>query len=379
MRKLGFALVAAGLLSAASARAASEDPSTVGLNQVLTGAGSTVTYTGAPTPFPSGPGFGQAPRFNRGSSGATNFQSFVDQSPDAITFESSNSVSGSPVTTSSSSTVAIDLHNTTGKSVQFQSTITAAGLGFYLADINNGDCLVSSCSVASGSSFSDLVQNNNNRGPLSSIGGGPLAEVGFNFSVSRLGETTALYSLSGLLTLNSNGVVDATGLGHGADGVSYPATGIYRLDNVNQVASDPGNVGFSWGATDIGFNIGNAVDQTLIYSTSVHSFSGGGCTVFNPSVCLVTYSGFGDPVGRGGGDPALLSFFAAFASDGDGGNSVGGVSFTPTSFRLPTFDADRGVLSFGNSVPEPATWMTMILGFALLGATLRRRRTVAAI
>jgi hypothetical protein len=29
-------------------------------------------------------------------------------------------------------------------------------------------------------------------------------------------------------------------------------------------------------------------------------------------------------------------------------------------------------------VPEPATWATMLVGFALIGRTLRRKRTVRA-
>jgi hypothetical protein len=38
-----------------------------------------------------------------------------------------------------------------------------------------------------------------------------------------------------------------------------------------------------------------------------------------------------------------------------------------------------GVLAFApRAVPEPASWMLMILGFGGLGAVLRRRRTVAA-
>ena len=35
-------------------------------------------------------------------------------------------------------------------------------------------------------------------------------------------------------------------------------------------------------------------------------------------------------------------------------------------------------VSFGGAVPEPASWAMMIVGFGLVGATLRRRRMVAA-
>ena len=57
---------------------------------------------------------------------------------------------------------------------------------------------------------------------------------------------------------------------------------------------------------------------------------------------------------------------------------------------LPIFDYGYGggrtdlfaetwfVRGAGGAVPEPATWALMITGFGLVGATLRRRRTVAA-
>lgn len=50
---------------------------------------------------------------------------------------------------------------------------------------------------------------------------------------------------------------------------------------------------------------------------------------------------------------------------------LGSLRFTSIQ---PTFEADT--LAFA-TVPEPATWITMLLGFASLGAALRRRRAHA--
>lgn len=38
----------------------------------------------------------------------------------------------------------------------------------------------------------------------------------------------------------------------------------------------------------------------------------------------------------------------------------------------------RGAISFGDAVPEPATWALMILGFGAVGGAMRRRQSVAA-
>lgn len=43
-----------------------------------------------------------------------------------------------------------------------------------------------------------------------------------------------------------------------------------------------------------------------------------------------------------------------------------------------SFKAGGEIRGFLHSVPEPATWATMLLGFGLMGASIRRRRAVAA-
>jgi hypothetical protein len=312
------------------------------------GSGTATAFAGTLPPLPIAPG--------------TSYNSFVSVGDTAITFESANA--GSNANTTSFSSVSFDVTNNTGKAATFASTITAAGLGFYLADTSGG-CLYS-CPQATSHTFSELLN------------GGSGASVGFNFSVTQTTDSgsAVLYSLTGSLGINSDGLFDDLG---NAD-VPGPRTLLSKFGDAtgNDFTGDIGlasGVGYVWNATGISFDIGSAVSQTLTYRTSVFSNSGASC-IGATKICLIAYSGFGDPVGRGGDVTAFASLanFASFADvpslNGPNG-LITGINFSPTTIDTPT-------VTF-QGVPEPATWMTLILGFGLLGGTLRRRRTVAAI
>jgi hypothetical protein len=69
-------------------------------------------------------------------------------------------------------------------------------------------------------------------------------------------------------------------------------------------------------------------------------------------------------------------------------STVGFFGFTSTNaFTSVTLRGDAGCcaetynldnLQFGSAVPEPGTWMLMVVGFGLVGAGLRKRSTVVA-
>jgi hypothetical protein len=373
MRRLGLAL-AAGLLMAGTSAYAQ-------VTSVTGSSGTTVSFsssTPSTTVLPGGA------TIATGAAGST-YNSFVDISPSLVTFESSNVGSGPFVNSTSFSTVNIGVHNPTNADVNFSSTITGAGLGFYLADTST-NCLFTGCAPippptpgVPSPSFSDL--------PAPRGGSVNSAIVGFDFSVSLLsplGSTTPLYHLDGslILTTGSTGASVTNNLG---DGGTTPS-GVLKNFRLTTPEGSDSALGFAWDATPISFDVGAASDFTLVYTTTVFSTADSSCIPSGSGVCLVAYSGFGDPVGRGGGVDSFFS--AALPGLGFLGANLStlstttitdpGLSFEPAVFNTPTFV--NGVLGFtAASVPEPATWMTMILGFGMLGATLRRRRTVAAI
>jgi len=76
------------------------------------------------------------------------------------------------------------------------------------------------------------------------------------------------------------------------------------------------------------------------------------------------------PVGGAPGGSFGPPVFAGIPSPGGGGGGGGGGSFTPPIITTVT---PLAPVTLAAPVPEPASWGMMLLGFGLMGATLRRR------
>jgi len=358
MRRIGFAVAfcVAAVGTAANAQEAG------GISNIQSSAGSSVLISPGGDPAIFGPGAGV-------TTGAA-YNSYVTVGPNLITFESENTSSAQFVNSNSYSSVSFDVTNNTGQQASFTSTITAAGLGFYLADTSGG-CLYTGCpqvAAGSGYSFNDLPSD------------GGVVSVGFNFTVSRTGSfdnsPATLYSLSGTLGMGRDGsLILFDNLGN--DSPIAPLSGPRGLLNGFAAADgtdyDPSlgigaatALGYAWDATDFDFDIGDFHNQTLVYTTEVFSNSTTPC-IEGTSICLVAYSGFGDPIGRGGG--VQLAAARGFRTQ-QVYKPITGIVFDPQDIQ-----PFRSIVSV--PVPEPATWISMLLGFGLLGAALRRRRVLS--
>lgn len=291
-------------------------------------------------------------------------ETIIEVGPGHASFESGVAVSGPASSASSTSGVNISIVNpfeATSISVEkFGSTIIPAGMGFYIQD-RTGDATGSNIYTGYGQTstavFDDL---------FAVTGAGQFAYSGFDFYVTS-GEST-LYSLSGYMSLafDESGILTRT-FGLGAAQVALTGfTSAYDNDFA---------WAYAWDATDIDFDIDALLapgDQYDInYTTTVYSSTNAAC--LNATTCLVAYSGFGDPIGRGGG----VSFAARGGQTSSFDNPITGIIFDPNDldrFELVNVSYDP---PGGGAVPEPATWMMMILGFGMLGAALRRRRVVS--
>ncbi|MBU1374973.1 MAG: PEPxxWA-CTERM sorting domain-containing protein [Alphaproteobacteria bacterium] len=142
-----------------------------------------------------------------------------------------------------------------------------------------------------------------------------------------------------------------------------------RLNGFTTAYDNAFALAYAWSATDILVPL-NAILQvedslSLQYRTSVTSSTSVDCITTN-TACLVAYSGFGDPIGRGGG---VANLAARGVRNQEAYKPITGIIFDPQDiqpFQIASVP-----------VPEPATWISMLFGFGLLGAALRRRRVLS--
>ena len=375
MGRIGFALACGALLAGTSAYAQ--------VSNITSSASTQFFFPLQDDPIdPFGPTTGGT--FSLSTFGGGDYRSYVDVGDASISFESADVVSGPGVQARSRTMVAFDFRNDSADAVRFDSLITPAGMGFYMANLDPM-CRFSSCPEAVGARLSDLT--------LSSLDSPNLGKVKFEFSIQDNGKD--LYRVMGSLALR---------IGPGGYYVdSQLEDAMVKLSGFTQstLASDNAILGYAWDATPVHFDLASGLHH-LTYSTSVFSSSGA-----NPVSCgasLVSFVGFGDPIGRGGGVESASEDLAGFdsfiggtsfkafsesaagatgstcpsATPGSGG--LQGFKPKPSSFEKPIFV--DGVLRYGikmsAAVPEPATWAMMILGFGVVGMAARRRRMMGA-
>ena len=342
MGRFGFAIACCVLLAGTSAHA-----------QLVDGSGTAASSVSAPPVTVNAPAGDGIFTFN-GSGGS--FESTVVVNTDSITFDSGNASSGPSATTTSSTNVSVTVTNNTGHALSVTSVhseIIPAGLGFYLQDTTlppaGNNIYLGYPQSLSGLSFADVS---------TSVGAGnPFAFADFNFQITS-GDTT-LYSLTGSLALSFDGQGNLVVTNNLAAAEAALAGFVTAWDT-------PSSLAYAWDTTpvdlDLGWTLGEGQSQSLNYTTSVTSFTRAPC--LDKVTCLVAYSGFGDPVGRGGGIESFASL-----------RSLAAVDAPPEFIQKIVFNPVTVPFSFTfGVVPEPGTWMTMVLGFGLLGAALRRRR-----
>lgn len=283
-----------------------------------------------------------------------------------ISFESGVAVSGGFAEATSWSGVDVTVFNNSDGVLSienFGSTIIPAGMGFYLQERVGP--------AADNNIFTGYGQTTQlfTLADLESTTEGELAYSDFEFTV--VSNETTLYSLSGSMSLSiDDGELQRN---FNLDAASAALLGFTNTGHDQNISW-----AFAWDATHIVLPLNAYLEsgqsQVIQYRTRVTSRTRAEC--LSATTCLVAYSGFGDPIGRGGGaefDSASDSLFAGMqmaSFDLPQINPITGIVFDPQQFN--PFE----IIDGGGAVPEPATWLTMILGFGMLGATLRRRRVL---
>ena len=376
MRHLKYGLLAGAALFALASTAAADD-----LTRDFTGVASgSVKYTlglnagAALGPMASFSEQGAVPinqvllrSSTSGNNGGGSVEALVELGSNVVTFKSGTATVGPNSVTNSQSGIDILFSNTSESAIAlspFGSTITPAGMGFFVQD-RLGLAIDGNPFTGYGQSetihFSDF---------LGVVGAGnTFAHAEFDFVVMT--GATVLYTLSGFVNLSFNAdgvfVVDENLTGPGEAGQILKD--FFTLNNHHALVYD-------WQATNIVIPLSGVLngmsEQVVSYRANVTSWTRAPCiTINNIDNCIVAFSGFGDPVGRGGG--VEEEFAAAFGDVGSFDVDGGG----DHDFVIKRLKFELVEVNVFHAVPEPSTWALMIGGFGLAGAALRRRRRVA--
>lgn len=369
--KLIIATAAAAVASSASAQ----------ITNVTSTTSATRTLDGVTTnfanPVPS-------PSYANGGPGGAGYSASAAISSDSIFFQAGTMAAGRNNSATSSVRVSFDV---TGQSAteltKVRSTIFESNFGFFVGNFADfvdpeTEQLVKGCSGVSLPSckpttfspgFNGFVAPGDTSPPIT------LASTQFTFEVFQ--DDNLLRSVSGSIDAVRDGsnVIFTKGLGF-----SELESVLGNFVQFEGEGSEGKVYAFSWGRTDFTADLLNAIGlgetSTISYRITTSSSNFATPTGLPPSANLiVAFSCFADPIGRGGTRGAVFTipgFEASTCNEYSASSTV-----TPYSIKIPVingdtidFTAPRGV------IPEPDTWAMLIVGFGLVGLSMRRGKKV---
>jgi hypothetical protein len=359
------AIAAAGFATGASAQI-SNVTGTTAATQKLEG-----VTTNFPNPAPS-------PNYDNGGPGGAGYSASADITPDSIFFQAGSMAAGKGNGATSSVTVLFDVTNPGPDAInKIKSTIFESNFGFYVgnfaggADENNvplpncsGSELPNCVPVTFSNGFSGFTDSSDPTPPRT------LASTQFTFEILQDGNTVR--TVSGSMDLVKNGdnsIVFTKGLGF--DDLSSVLNNFSLFEVSDRVYA------WSWDRTNFTAELNDILSgdtSSVGYRISTSSQNFGESFGVPPSGNLiVAFSCFADPIGRGGTSGAIFTIpnFGPSTCNDYGAN--GDVS--PYSVKIPVINGDTIDFTAPNGViPEPDTWAMLIIGFGLVGLSMRRSK-----
>lgn len=319
-----------------------------------------------------------SPNYDNGGPGGAGYGASAAITDDSIFFQAGAMAAGQTNAASSSVTVSFDVTNPGTQSIsRLRSTIFESNFGFFTTNFaggvdENNDPLPS-CSGATLPSCVPVTFGNGFSG-FSAAGTAPrtLATTQFTFEV--LQDDAVVRAISGSIDLvktADNSIVFTKGLGFAdLDSVLSNFTLFEVADRVYAYSWDRTNFEATLSdilpgdTSTIGFRITAA-------SANFDQAIGRPNPPFSLGNQIVSFACFADPVGRGTSGSFFIPNFGPSTCNNYSGNSS-----TPSyQLRIPTIRGDT--IDF-TVVPEPDTWAMLIIGFGLVGLSMRRGKAPTA-
>lgn len=372
MKTIAKFLVAAGALALATGASAQITNVTGTTTASRTLDGVTTNFV---NPVPS-------PSYANGGPGGAGYSASAAITDDSIFFQAGSMAAGRRNSASSEVMVSFDVTNQSDTDLtRVRSTIFESNFGFFVGNFTDfvdpeTEELVQGCSGVNLPScrpttfapgFEAFVAPGDTSPPIT------LASTQFTFEVLQDGNV--LRSVSGQIDAVKQGssVVFVKGLGF-----AELESVLGNFVKFEGEGSEGKVYAYSWGRTDFTADLLNAIGMgetsTISYRIATSSINFATPSFSPPSANLiVAFSCFADPVGRGGTSAGFFipGFEASTCNEYSADSTI-----TPYAIKIPVINGNT--IDFRAPViPEPDTWAMLIVGFGLVGLSMRRSKKVA--
>ncbi len=260
------------------------------------------------------------------------------------------------------------------------STIFESTFGFYMAPFGNNP------PVCTGASLPGCLGATDGAVDFAAMGDGGLPGIfelgqagsGFLFEVLVNGDVKR--SVGGFLVMIDNGL-DAPTIASGSviDGALGDLDLLSgELPGFGQIANDGYGLLYGWGQSDFVVDFSDTPIEdsgSITYRITTGAF-GDSLTGDNESSrSIISFACFADPVGRGGTRGSILPVLADPTCDDFRSDDSQKRDYV---LNLGQIDEDGNFTFTAPAIPEPDTWAMLILGFGLVGLSMRRSKKPAA-
>jgi hypothetical protein len=300
----------------------------------------------------------------------------------AIFFQAGSMSAGANNAASSVVELSFDVTNNTSRSItQAVSTVFESNFGMYVANFRefpfgesaNGVDVKAACTGANlanctpidaAPGFSGIRSQTDTVAPFT------LAYTEFLFEVVQDGNVLKTIGATLQLDRLANGTVAFT-TGGGFDNLGSTLSNFEKFANFDDKVWS-----YSWDDTDVTVDLDPILvgdTSTITYRIRTNSWTDARYEGRARNT-IVAFSCFADPVGRGGTSGSMFTipgFEVSTCNDYRAGTPT---EPTPYALKIPVLRNGQLVFTSGGVIPEPGTWAMLIVGFGLVGLSMRRGR-----